>query len=789
MKLKIIVSIVTAIFALTVHAQDSYRMAGPYEIIARDGQHARTKGGSERDMAKALELARQNDTQGACAIINAYAHTLKGIDGHDAPLCTIQGYDLMQAMTLMRQHKTPEWDEMVRSVWLPILSQFEAESPYANGNWGAIVNRMRMACAIYLQDEALYRHAVDYYMYGYDNGSLPRYIGETGQCQETGRDQGHAQLGLEALCQTAEMAWQYRHDDLWGAYDNRLLKGVEYTARYNLGYDVPFQTWQDCTCLYSEWTKPGAMSRGKLWDIYELPYRHFHSRRGLKMPYTAKAIRLLADKKALQKNEERLNVPTLHRIITYPVPQGAPLKDDYTVLIQARGTNNWTAIDTYMAKVNAATADGGHRVSQISYAMFDFEGVVNVRVVCNKRKYKTARIRPDFRGVIANVQNDSVVQFSLFQPENVSVEFDGDISSNLLLFTSRPPVSKAEAEQDAKRQGRQFLYYAPGYYSEKDTIHIPSNTTVYLEGGSYFTGTFAINDAHDVSILGRGIARPGRGYLGAQVVRSSNVLIDGLIVNTCPIGESHDVRLHDVRSISHPSWGDGLNVFASHHITYDRVFCRNSDDCTTVYATRKGFTGNSHHVLMQNSTLWADVAHPIFIGLHGRPAEDSTYIDRPEQCDTCAHLVYRNIDILGQCEPQIDYQGCLAINCGDNNLVRDVLFENIRIEDIRQGSLLSMRVCYNSKYCAAPGRGISDITFRGVRYHGAQPTLSVITGYDGERGIDNIKFEGLRINGRLIHDKMEGKPAWYKTWDMVPFFVGNHVSGITFKTLSPPSPF
>lgn len=761
-------------------AQDNYKMAGPYEIIARDGQYARTKGGSERDMAKALELARRNDEKGACNIINAYAKTLRGIDGHDAPLCTIQGYDLVQAMTLMRSYKTQEWDDMVRKVWLPVMDRFEAESPYANGNWGAIVNRMRMACAIYLQDSVLYHRAVDYYMTANDNGSLPRYIGETGQCQETGRDQGHAQLGLEALCQTAEMAWQYRQDDLWGAYDNRLMKGIEYTARYNLGYDVPFETWQDCTGLYCEWTKPGAMSRGKLWAIYELPYQHYHGRKGLKMPYAAKAIKMLVDEKALKRNEERLNVPALHRIFAYPAPKGAPLKDDYTVLIQPRGAKEWTTVDTYMAKVNAATDDGGHRVTQISYAQFDFEGVVNVRVICRKKKYKTARIRPDFRGVIANVQNDSVVQFSLFQPENVSVEFDDNITDNLLLFTSRPPISKDEAARQAKQQGRQFMSYAPGYYDDRDTIYVPSNTTVYLEGGSYFTSTFAINDAHDVSILGRGIARPSRGYEGAHVYRSSNVLVDGMTVNTCPVGSSHDVALHDVRSISHPSWGDGLNVFASHHITFDRVFCRNSDDCTTVYATRKGFTGSSHHILMQNSTLWADVAHPIFVGLHGRPAEDSSYIDRPELGDTCAHIVYRNIDILGQCEAQTDYQGCLAINCGDNNLVHDVLFENIRIEDIRQGSLLSMRVCYNSKYCAAPGRGICDITFRGIRYHGRQSSLPIITGYDEQRGIENVRFEDLRINGKLIHDKMPGKPGWYKTWDMVPFFVGNHVKDVIF---------
>lgn len=95
---------------------------------------------------------------------------------------------------------------------------------------------------------------------------------------------------------------------------------------------------------------------------------------------------------------------------------------------------------------------------------------------------------------------------------------------------------------------------------------------------------------------------------------------------------------------------------------------------------------------MQNSTLWADVAHPIFIGLHGD-------VDRNEVME---NLTYRNIDILDHREMQVDYQGCLAINAGDNNLVRNVRFENIRIENFRQGQLVNLRIFYNKKYCKAP---------------------------------------------------------------------------------------
>ena len=224
---------------LSVLAQTHYQMAGPYEVIARDGKYAYTKKGSEDDMHMALELAQRGDSTQALHIINAYASKLQSLEGHDAPLCLIQCCDMVQAMMLLRSHQRVEWKNMLQRAILPVIEQFEADSPYANGNWGAIVNRCRIACAIFLQDSVLYRSATDYFLHAFDNGSLPRYIGESGQCQETGRDQAHVQLGLQALAETCEMAWS-QGDDLWGALDNRLLKGFEYTAKYNLGYNYNF---------------------------------------------------------------------------------------------------------------------------------------------------------------------------------------------------------------------------------------------------------------------------------------------------------------------------------------------------------------------------------------------------------------------------------------------------------------------------------------------------------------------------------------------------------------------
>jgi len=123
----------------------------------------------------------------------------------------------------------------------------------------------------------------------------------------------------------------------------------------------------------------------------------------------------------------------------------------------------------------------------------------------------------------------------------------------------------------------------------------------------------------------------------------------------------------------------------------------------------------------------------------------------------------------------------MSLNAGDNNLIRNVTFENIRVEDFRQGQLVNLRVFYNTKYYTSPGRGIENVLFKDIVYNGRNAEQSIITGYDDSRKIKNVVFENLIVNGKLITDDMPEKSKWFKTFDMARFFVGDHVDGLTFR--------
>ena len=50
--------------------------------------------------------------------------------------------------------------------------------------------------AVFLDNATMLNTVLEYYKSGRGNGRLEHYIYASGQCQESGRDQGHTQLGI-----------------------------------------------------------------------------------------------------------------------------------------------------------------------------------------------------------------------------------------------------------------------------------------------------------------------------------------------------------------------------------------------------------------------------------------------------------------------------------------------------------------------------------------------------------------------------------------------------------------
>jgi alpha-glucosidase len=284
-------------------SQADYKMQGPFRVISRDGEFRYTKSKMENDFHAAYQNAlmwtltkNEKHAQKSFEILSAYADSLAYIpETNDAPLLAgLEGFKIICAMEILKHTHNVQMqkiESMFGNVFLPVLENFYRRPPYTNGNWGLIVTKAYMAAGIYFDDHFMYEKARQFYLYGNDNGTIAHYIdGVTGQIQESGRDQAHAQLGIGAMAVVCELAWK-QGDDLYSLLDNRLLKGYEYVAKYNLGYDdVPFRQWTDVTGKYNNWTKISEKARGQLRPIYEIVYNHYVIRKGLKMPYTGQVL-------------------------------------------------------------------------------------------------------------------------------------------------------------------------------------------------------------------------------------------------------------------------------------------------------------------------------------------------------------------------------------------------------------------------------------------------------------------------------------------------------------------
>ncbi len=348
-------------------------------------------------------------------------------------------------------------------------------------------------------------------------------------------------------------------------------------------------------------------------------------------------------------------------------------------------------------------------------------------------------IRP-LNNNIACRQVQNAVFFTLDKPQNLSIEFNGDRLHNLHLFAN--PMEEEVYSEEAEG----VMFFGPGIHRPKDLpnnqIRIPSNTTVYLAPGAVLKAKLLVDNAENVRIIGRGILdHPVRGI---EITDAKNVLIDGItVVNpehyTVFGGGSSEIVIRNLKTFSCKSWSDGIDMMCCRKVLVDNAFLRTGDDCIALYNHRWNWWGGSSDITVRNSVLWADVAHPINIGGHGDP--DSL------TGEVIENLTFHNIDILEHDEDDPLYQGCMTVDCGDKNWVRNVLFEDIRVENIQEGRLFYVKVRFNPKYDKQPGNGIEGITFRNITYTGVGENASLVQGLDKNRCVRNVVFDSIIING------------------------------------------
>ena len=167
-----------------------------------------------------------------------------------------------------------------------------------SANWGTSCIGGNMSMAVFCNNRKMLEEQVNAYKFGYRDtrdgcAGVAQYIfSPTGQAFESGRDQAHVQGGIGHLVEAALTAWN-QGIDLVSYADYRLVAGVEYHAKYNVGHnDLPWTSriYNPCNNrILGDTNKISAEKRGFVSPIYFMCDKLF-TLAGQDHPYTDEVI-------------------------------------------------------------------------------------------------------------------------------------------------------------------------------------------------------------------------------------------------------------------------------------------------------------------------------------------------------------------------------------------------------------------------------------------------------------------------------------------------------------------
>jgi autotransporter-associated beta strand protein len=248
----------------------------------------------------------------ATNILNQWANTCTNLTGDPnyALASGLYGYAFACAAENLRSYANwkaadfAKFQSFMTNVFYPknnvFLTTHEGScSTHCWANWDLCNMNSMLAIGVLCDRRDIYNQAIAYYTNGIGAGAASQVLifthpGYLGQCQESGRDQGHCTLDPILLSVFCEIAWN-QGDDMYGYNTNELLQIAEYVCKDNvqpLDSNLPFVCYMNCD-YYNAATEQSGVTpllatagRGTIRPGWSLIYNHYVNRRGLSAPWT-----------------------------------------------------------------------------------------------------------------------------------------------------------------------------------------------------------------------------------------------------------------------------------------------------------------------------------------------------------------------------------------------------------------------------------------------------------------------------------------------------------------------
>ncbi|QJD87459.1 discoidin domain-containing protein [Cohnella herbarum] len=286
-----------------------------------------------------------------------------------------------------------------------------------------------------------------------------------------------------------------------------------------------------------------------------------------------------------------------------------------------------------------------------------------------------------------------------------------------------------------------------------------NNYKVYIEAGAVVKGSFMGDGVSNISIGGRGIldaselthypttlaeSRAGAIWL----IGGSDNKIEGITILDSPMWTivmnfSERPVVRNVNIFGSTINADGIHMSASSNGLVEGVFIRSNDDNVVMY-----HYGPGSHNIFRNSVFWGDDAHIVLIGLGTAANAD------------ISDITVRNIDVLAQ-QGVYDlgkFNGVMKLWPNGGNEIRNVLFQDIRIESFRNPSESMIFQLRTDERFPGEGNGaaIKDVTLENIDYYGGGEMQSLIKGASGTSYVKNVQITNYKRGGAFVTNAASG---------------------------------
>lgn len=435
------------------------------------------------------------------------------------------------------------------------------------------------------------------------------------------------------------------------------------------------------------------------------------------------------------------------KVITYPAPVTEKVLSTYTITV------NGKPLDIY--KALSPKFEGG----EYYFTYFDFEGVVDVKVV-SRKPMKKAELFPE---IFKAETKDGVVSFKADKPFKVVV-IRNERRMPLVIFGNA--IEKDVPSKDDPN----VVYFGPGLHIQ-DKIDLKSNQTLYIAGGAVVKSVINAN-GDNITVCGRGILSTDnreRFYSGVtNFIKCKNLKIRDIIIKdtmswSLVFRDCNGVLVEGLNICTGRMINDdGIDICNSSNVVIRNCFVRAEDDIIAI----KGMAGDlpCENMVVEDSILWTDSANTFRIGY---------------ECHTPAmtNLKCRNLYVPFYSEyvdPEAYWSHAIIWLQATNEMpMTNMHFDGIHIRSNGEDMPLMIANPRITNYRGSKTAGrVADITIKNVKVtgkKGAFKGMIYAKGRDAEHDVKNITLENINYFGEKIKQ------------DSPSVFIGEHTSNIVVK--------